>query len=250
MLYFCHLSHLYKWDDYCFIIFIDADFKLYTEISNTLLHSVQEEIKEALQVEINFNRVVLDYGSSQFGKWQFIGFEKQIVLMRKQISNSVYGFMGMGLIKHHPLRVFEVLRNPQNRFVYDNMVKDISVLKDFGNGMYILKMLHEHNQCFFKKSRESCLLVSEHIIGPKYSIVSRSVENSLWPESESIKRLNLIKAGWVIEQREKNGKIYSKVYYIIHIELAEIPQVVINHIGKKQPLSIAYLREFISQTNS
>ena len=171
------------------------------------------------------------------------------MIMRKEFTNTIHGFLGMGVINFPPGRVFEVLRNPQNRFVYDNMLKNIKVLQELDKEMYILQMQHEHNQCFVKQSRESCLLVSERSVGNKYAIISKSVENDIYPLSESVKRLQVHKGGWIIEPREKNGKQCSKIYYLIVAELLDVPQFVINHVGKRQPLSIAYLRDFMNQTS-
>lgn len=210
--------------------------------------SVQDEIKEALMVKIDFNKLILDYTPSIIGKWQFIGFEKEIVIMRKEFDKNVHGFLGMGVIQYPPAKVFEILRNPQNRFAYDNMLKSIDVFLEINKALYFVQMQHQHNQCFLKQSRESCLLVSEFSFGSKYSIVSKSVEHKLCPRIENVKRLNVIKAGWVIEPREKSGKTYTKIYYIVVTEIPDVPQFVINHIGKRQPLSIAFLRDFIHQT--
>ena len=223
--------------------------ELYQTLSTEVQISVQNELREALRVNIDFNKIVLDYGTSKVGKWQFIGFEKEIVIMRKEFSNTIHGFLGMGVINFPPGRVFEVLRNPQNRFVYDNMLKNIKVLQQLNKEMYILQMQHEHNQCFVKQSRESCLLVSESSAGSKYTIVSKSVEHNLCPLNESVKRLQVHKGGWTIEPREKNGKPCSKIYYLIVTELQDVPQFVVNHVGKRQPLSIAYLRDFMTQTS-
>ena len=221
----------------------------YRTLATEVHVSVQNELREALRVNIDFNKIVLDYGVSKIGKWQFIGFEKEIVIMRKEFSNKIHGFLGMGVINFPPGRVFEVLRNPQNRFVYDNMLKNINVLQEVDKEMYILRMQHEHNQCFVKQSRESCLLVSESSDGNKYAIVSKSIEHDLCPLSETVKRLQVYKGGWIIEPREKNGKHFSKIYYLIVTELQDVPQFVINHVGKRQPLSIAYLRDFMNQTS-
>ncbi|KAI6658249.1 hypothetical protein LOD99_15518 [Oopsacas minuta] len=220
----------------------------FKSMSISLNLSVQDEIKEALFVKIDFNKIVLDYGVSNIGNWQFIGFEKEIVIMRKEFENNVYGFLGMGVIHSPPKKVFEILRNPQNRFVYDNMLKHLNVFHEFNNEMYLIEMQHEHNQCFLKQSRQTCLLVSEFSFANKYAIVSKSIEHDLCPLNENMKRLNVQKGGWIIEPRDKNGKTYSKIYYLIVIEIQDAPQFVINHVGKRQPLSIAFLRDFIHQT--
>jgi len=59
----------------------------------------------------------------------FVGLEKDVLLLSKSIPGQPFScFMGKGVIPLSPDFVFDSLRNPQLRFMYDNMLKVFSCL--------------------------------------------------------------------------------------------------------------------------
>ena len=56
--------------------------------------------------------------------FSFAGLEKEILLLSKSNPGQAFSsFMGKGIIPFSPQFVFDSLRNPQLRFMYDNMLK-------------------------------------------------------------------------------------------------------------------------------
>ena len=54
----------------------------------------------------------------------FIGLEKEVLLLSKSSEDIPFtSFVGKGVIPLAPQVVFDCLRNPQHRFIYDNMLK-------------------------------------------------------------------------------------------------------------------------------
>ena len=54
----------------------------------------------------------------------FAGFEKEVLLLSKTTPDQPFSsFMGKGIIPLSPQYIFNSLRNPQLRFMYDNMLK-------------------------------------------------------------------------------------------------------------------------------
>lgn len=72
---------------------------------------------------------------SQFHSSSFAGLEKDVLLLTKNTpGQSFSSFMGKGIIPLPPDFVFNSLRNPQLRFMYDNMLKVSRLISDqFGS---------------------------------------------------------------------------------------------------------------------
>lgn len=63
------------------------------------------------------------YSIAGFHIHSFCGYEKDVLLLSKSTSESFSSFLGKGIIPLSPDFVFNSLRNPQLRFMYDNMLK-------------------------------------------------------------------------------------------------------------------------------
>ncbi len=56
--------------------------------------------------------------------YRFSGFEKDVVMLIKKSTDTPFNsFIGKGVIDLPPQEVYDSIRNPQLRFIYDNMLK-------------------------------------------------------------------------------------------------------------------------------
>ena len=68
---------------------------------------------------------------------------------------------GQGMINVPAERVWEVIKTPTTRHVYDSMLKKIVTVADIDKHTRILHMRHETHACFVKQARDFCVLTTE-----------------------------------------------------------------------------------------
>ncbi|XP_071962123.1 uncharacterized protein [Antedon mediterranea] len=212
-------------------------------------HCAGEVLEEALKAGvINVNTSEADQ-QLQTGGWTFQCLEKDVVILKKKERGSVfYSFLGKGLIRASPDVVFKAVKNPRTRFIYDNMLKKMNIVRDLGNDLLIYNMIHEVPQIIRKESRDFCLLQTSRTDGQRHIVAARSVD---WPEcppsQDGIVRSKLNPSGWVIEPVIKKNAVNSIVTYLVQIEVGgkDVPQSFLQFLSRRIPLSVAYLRLFL-----
>eukprot|EP00731_Ephydatia_muelleri_P023799 Em0016g70a len=185
---------------------------------------------------------------AQSGGWEYIGMEKGVcILQKKPADSSHYCFMGKAVVPLQADYVYSSLKNPQLRHAYDTMLKELHIVKAIDNGLYILHMHHETTQCFLKQSRDFCLLVAERSELNKNLLVGSSVEVPECPPNPSITRGKVFYSGWVVEPRTlKTGIIATEITYLLQVDFSgPIPAYILNIISQRQPLAVAYLRDYL-----
>ncbi|XP_033110495.1 uncharacterized protein LOC117111641 isoform X3 [Anneissia japonica] len=212
-------------------------------------HSAGEVLEEALKAGvINVNTSESDQ-QLQTGGWTFQRLEKDVVILKKKERGSrFYSFLGKGLIRASPESVFKAVKNPRTRFIYDNMLKKMNIVRDLGNDLLIYNMVHEVPQIIRKESRDFCLLQTSRTDGQRHIVAARSVD---WPEcppsKDGVVRSKILPSGWVIEPVLKKNEVNSVVTYIVQIDVGgkDVPQSFLQFLSRRIPLSVAYLRLFL-----
>ncbi|KXJ24780.1 kinesin-like protein KIF16B [Exaiptasia diaphana] len=221
-------------------------------------HAAAELLKEALLAS-SVPEIVRMFPStgpvhgreSNHGGWTFHSFQKEVAILRKreELPNGfIYCFMGRGIIEASPMTVWEAVRNPLSRYIYDNMLKKISIVEHVEDGLKVVYMLHETSQCFMTHSRDFCYVTKERIEGQKYVMASQSIDHPKAPPVNGIIRAQILSSGWIVEPLEIDGKTGSLVWYItkVHLGNTTLPWRLIDLLSKRQPLSIAYLRNYLA----
>lgn len=185
------------------------------------------------------------------GGWRFQGKEKDVIILQKRTPDSPFhSFMGKGIIELPPQEVYDSIRNPQLRFTYDSMLKGLHIVKRIEDGLYILHLHHETTQCFIKQSRDFCILAYERSERNKKMLVGMSIDVPECPPNPSCTRGRIYYSGWVVEPYKINGKIHTEITYLLQTDLGGLPSTLVNFISKRQPLAIAYLRDYLISTSS
>jgi hypothetical protein len=141
-----------------------------------------------------------------------------VIILQKKSNDSPYNsFIGKGLIELLPQEVFNCVRNPNQRFTFDSMLKELHVVKQIEEGLYILHMHHETTQCFLKQARDFCLLVCERSEPNKKLIVGSSVEVPECLPQPNCTRGKILNSGWVIEPYRYGEKLLTQVTYLVQV---------------------------------
>eukprot|EP00111_Clytia_hemisphaerica_P001584 TCONS_00004518-protein len=182
--------------------------------------------------------------------WVYQTTSKEVEILRKVHSSSKFhSFLARGFINALPVTVWEAIKNPTTRFVYDNMLKKTTVVKEISDRHRILHMRHETTACFVKQARDFCILTCERVEQQRYSLVATSVEIPECPPVRDCVRGKILSSGWIVEPMMHNGRYCSMVTYVTQVDFGgRLPTRIINFIAKRQPLSLAYLRDFLESS--
>ncbi|XP_033735563.1 uncharacterized protein LOC117324057 [Pecten maximus] len=184
------------------------------------------------------------------GGWAFWGLEMDVVIFKKVLnrSNSLFSFVGKGLISASPQRVFEAIKNPRTRFTYDESLKKVDVLSSITDKAKIVYFYHELVYMFKKECFDFCVLQNERMDGEKYVIAMQSVDNGL-PVPSGTERVQMLPSGWIIEPVTRDNKMYSMATYVMQMDFNGSRMMAekqpIEEMVSKQPLSIEYLRQYL-----
>lgn len=203
----------------------------------------------ANQVEIEASKEFTEQQSAD-RDWSYQGTEKDVIILRKiSPGEKIHSFMGKGVIKLKPADVWQAVRDHMTRYVYDKMLKRIQVVKQIDDQAKILYLRLQAKQCLLKQARDFVLLTMEREESEKFVQASVSVELPELPPSFDITRATVKCCGWIIEPFQQNGQLYSMVSYLVQVDFGGVfPSWLMNLVTRRQPLCIAYLREYLEKS--
>ncbi|XP_057315186.1 uncharacterized protein LOC130656366 isoform X2 [Hydractinia symbiolongicarpus] len=216
----------------------------FVTLGNQTAASLEEEFLATRYIQPS---TVVDITNSPNDTWVYQGTTKDVLIMRKIHSNQKYhSFLGRGIINVLPVTVWEAIRNPTTRFIYDNMLKRNTVIKEISERHRIVHMRHETHACFVKQARDFCVLTVERVEQQRYVLGAVSVDIPECPPVRDCVRGKVISSGWIVEPIYLNGKSCSRVTYISQVDFGgRLPARLINFIAKRQPLALSYLRDYL-----
>lgn len=220
----------------------------YRTLSNQAAANLLGEVQLASQVEISVSEEMGGQASQgREGEWSYRSIEKDVVILQKT-GDKIHSFLGKGMIKAKPPTVYEAVRNHMTRHVYDRMLKKTKLVRQIDDQTKIIYCHHETTQCFVKQSRDSVALIGERVEPERYLIAGTSVDIPELPQKKDIIRMKVHVAGWVIEPMLQNGQLYSMVSYLTQLDFGgPFPATILNRVGRRQPLCIAYLRDHLEK---
>jgi StAR-related lipid transfer protein 9 len=183
--------------------------------------------------------------------WMFQYVEKDVQILKKSLPNCKFNsFIGKGIINLPPAVVWAAVKDPQTRFVYDNMLKTLDIVERIEPGLMIVYTIHETANCFMKQARDLCYLHCEREDpSGKYIVAGRSVEHPKCPGKPSLVRAHAYPSGWQIEPLKQDGRTVSLVSCLVQVNLGGmVPSRLLNMVAKRQPLSVAYIREYLTSS--
>lgn len=213
--------------------------------------NVLGEVLLANQVEIPASKEFSENLCTE-GDWSYQGTEKDVAILRKNSpGKKIHSFLGKGIIKVKPTTVWQAIRNHMTRHVYDKMLKKIQVVKQIDDQSKILYLHLQARQCIVKQARDFVILTTDREESEKYVQASVSVQLAELPPSKDIVRAKVHCCGWIIEPLQDNGQLHSMVSYLVQVDFGGVvPAMLMNLVARRQPLCIAYLRDYLEKSQN
>ncbi|XP_062502766.1 uncharacterized protein LOC134179815 [Corticium candelabrum] len=217
----------------------------YRTLGNQMCGEIMAEFLMASTVDLQSSK------KQSSGGWMFQGVEKDVLMMKKLMPDSKFdGFMGKGIIELPPAVVWAAVKDSRTRFSYDNMLKTLDIVEVIEPGLQVVYCTHEATNCFVKQARDLCYLHCEREDpSGKFVVAGRSIEHPKCPPKPNLVRAHVIASGWQIEALQQRDRTISSVSYLVQVNLGGmVPVRLLNMIAKRQPLAVAYLREYLTSS--
>lgn len=184
------------------------------------------------------------------GGWMFCGLENDVVVLKKiSVNQNIQCYLGKGVIQATPQTVWNAIKNPRTKFTYDESLKKVDVLETVSEYVKIVYYYHEVLQLFKKECYDMVVMQSERVDGDKYLIAMESEERQGVTSPDGTFRVKVLPSGWIIEPIKRDKKVFSMATYIMQIDFgsvqAGVDRAPYEDLIAKQPLSIAYLRQYL-----
>lgn len=154
--------------------------RLVKYLDSIIDNTAEEIINEKSKVSKLDIKASKEEQASESGGWTYCGLEKDTVILKK-IRNDTqpfHSYMSKGLLPCPPKLVYEVLRKPENRMSYDDVIKKVEVLDECGSDVKIVRLLYEVGQNFRREKRSVVMVQGERMEGLKHVITMLSID---WP---------------------------------------------------------------------
>ncbi|XP_071495658.1 uncharacterized protein [Diadema antillarum] len=182
------------------------------------------------------------------GGWRYEGRDRDILLLSKWhgTSHPINSYTGIGIIKAPARTVYNYLKDPTNRQLYDPMLKEVKIKKDFGDGLQVVYMVFKTDQCLLQHPRDCLLVIQTREMDDRFLLVASSIHHSRIPVRKKIVRAEVLMAGFCIQALMSGGTEHCRVTHLTRLDLhGDLHPKLINTLTSRQPLSIADLRSFI-----
>lgn len=243
---------------------LDEDFSFEQAVEREDLEESKEEIQhivkanqtaaELLSVAVQASNIDLNKSIEEqvllSGGWMFCGLENDVVVLKKiSVKQNIQCYLGKGVIQASPKAVWNAIKNPRTKFTYDESLKKVDVLENVSESVKIVYYYHEVLQLFKKECYDMVVMQSEKVDGDKYLIAMQSDNKHEVTSPEGTFRVKVLPSGWIIEPINRDKKVFSMATYIMQIDFgsvqAGVDRTPYEDLISKQPLSIAYLRQYL-----
>ncbi|XP_072171321.1 uncharacterized protein [Diadema setosum] len=182
------------------------------------------------------------------GGWRYEGRDRNILLLSKQhgTSHPINSYTGIGIIKAPARTVYNYLKDPTNRQLYDPMLKEVKIKKDFGDGLRVVYMVFKTDHCLLQHPRDCLLVIQTREMDGRFFLVASSIHHPRIPARKKIVRAEVLVAGFCIQALMSSGTEHCRVTHLTRLDLhGDLHPKLINTLTSRQPLCIADLRSFI-----
>ncbi|KAL5008090.1 hypothetical protein ScPMuIL_013671 [Solemya velum] len=183
----------------------------------------------------------------------YYGSDNGVTILKKitRPGSTVQSYLGKGVINTSPDQVWNTIRNPQSRFMYDESIKKLSILSNMSSSLKTVHCQYEVQQLFRKESWDVCVLQTERVDGDRYILAMQSIHD-VQKKTKRITRAQVLPSGWIIQPHEKDGDLCSMVTFISQMDFGgsntAIDKRPLEDMVSKQPLAILQLRNFLQPT--
>ncbi len=61
--------------------------------------------------------------------------------------------------------------------------------------------------------------------------------------------IQVVYSGWVVEPYRAQGRLQTEITYLLQVDMGGIPASLVNFISRRQPLAVAYFRDYLISTS-
>ncbi|XP_030855199.1 uncharacterized protein LOC105436725 isoform X2 [Strongylocentrotus purpuratus] len=216
-------------------------------------HLVAETALQTLVSEMAPCETSFDPSKSQQpdeeGGWRFEGRERDILLLCKTHSptSPINSYIGIGIIKAPARTVFNYVKNPVCRQIYDPMLKEVKVKKDFGGDLQVVYMVFKTDQCLLQHPRDCLCVIKTLEMDDRFLVVAVSIKHPRIPPKKKTLRAEVLLAGYSIQPLQtESGMEHCRVTHLSQVNLqGDLQPKLINALSSRLPLCVADLRNII-----
>jgi len=204
-------------------------------------------------------------------RWHLLGEERNVVILRRMQKkkpvervltntmesetvgcNDVHCFLGRGMIAASAVRVYELIKDPLRRHLFDRMFRSgsqkvIETLPNSSLNPVAMQFTMETKQrlFFLRHARDCCVIqYSTQLNDGRYVVVGSSVKHSECSQHDI--RANIFLYGWVIEPAKDDT---CKATYLFEVDFGETPTSakLLDTMAFRQPLCIHYVNTVLKK---
>uniref|UniRef100_S4R9Y4 START domain-containing protein n=1 Tax=Petromyzon marinus TaxID=7757 RepID=S4R9Y4_PETMA len=222
----------------------DAFGRQYQAIARGVLSTTRAEVQAASAGDVD----CLLEGVASAG-WQRASVESGVLVFVKPLASATrWGFLVAAVVARPADAVWDLVRNPGRRSLYDGGVTRVTVCRDLGDGSQLVHIVHDSSACYLKQPRDFCCLAADFKEESGYAKVAQSVYNEAFPlPAREMVRAELLPSACFVQPCRRQGQELTRIITLTQVDLGApaLPAHVISLAAKEQALCITRLARLL-----
>nr|XP_054758821.1 uncharacterized protein LOC129264891 isoform X1 [Lytechinus pictus] len=180
--------------------------------------------------------------------WRYEGRERDVLLLCKTHSpnSPINSYIGIGNIKAPARTVFNYIKNPMCRQLYDPMLKEVKIKKDFGSDLQVVYMVFKTDQCLLQHPRDCLCVIKTLEMDDRFLVVATSIKHPRIPPKKKTIRAEVLLAGCSIQPLQTGDMEHCRVTHLSQVNLhGDLQPKLINALSSRLPMCISDLRNVV-----
>ncbi|XP_075923745.1 uncharacterized protein LOC116943328 isoform X2 [Petromyzon marinus] len=221
-----------------------TDVAEYQAIARGVLSTTRAEVQAASAGDVD----CLLEGVASAG-WQRASVESGVLVFVKPLASATrWGFLVAAVVARPADAVWDLVRNPGRRSLYDGGVTRVTVCRDLGDGSQLVHIVHDSSACYLKQPRDFCCLAADFKEESGYAKVAQSVYNEAFPlPAREMVRAELLPSACFVQPCRRQGQELTRIITLTQVDLGApaLPAHVISLAAKEQALCITRLARLL-----
>ncbi|XP_061407294.1 uncharacterized protein LOC133342263 isoform X2 [Lethenteron reissneri] len=221
-----------------------TDVAEYQAIARGVLSTTRAEVLAASAGDVD----CLLEGVASAG-WQRASVESGVLVFVKPLASATrWGFLVAAVVPRPADAVWEVVRDPGRRSLYDGGATRVTVCRDLGDGSQLVHVVHDSSACYLKQPRDFCCLAADFKEESGYAKVAQSVYNEAFPlPAREMVRAELLPSACFVQPCSRQGQELTRIITLTQVDLGApaLPAHVISLAAKEQAACISRLARLL-----
>ncbi|XP_078720705.1 uncharacterized protein LOC144937219 [Lampetra fluviatilis] len=221
-----------------------TDVAEYQAIARGVLSTTRAEVLAASAGDVD----CLLEGVASAG-WQRASVESGVLVFVKPLASATrWGFLVAAVVARPADAVWDVVRDPGRRSLYDGGVTRVTVCRDLGDGAQLVHVVHDSSACYLKQPRDFCCLAADFKEESGYAKVAQSVYNEAFPlPAREMVRAELLPSACFVQPCSRQGQELTRIITLTQVDLGApaLPAHVISLAAKEQAACISRLARLL-----